>query len=312
MSRQWIRACKLIVGLQSGSDEALDLSAFRIRFVVRQQMTSTPQSAEIYVYNLSKETAARFIGEGQEVTLQAGYQDSCDVIFKGTVRQIRRGRESQTDTYVCILAQSGDQAHSYAVMNKTVAAGWTPSSAQNAMLQSMSEYGLTAGYSPTLPGFSMPRGKSFYGMTRDYLSDFSDTHSLQWAYDNGQIIFTPTNAPLPGEAYVINRDTGMIGMPVQTITGIYVTALLNPKLGRGRQIKIDNASIQRPTLDVAYGSDRDNYFKGDSALDADGYYKIQSAEFVGDTRGDVWQVMMCCTGVNASQPVSGATINAVG
>ncbi|UGA37962.1 hypothetical protein JOS77_29185 [Chromobacterium haemolyticum] len=76
MSRQWIRACKLIVGLQSGSDEALDLSAFRIRFVVRQQMTSTPQSAEIYVYNLSNETAARFIGEGQEVTLQAGYQDS--------------------------------------------------------------------------------------------------------------------------------------------------------------------------------------------------------------------------------------------
>ena len=86
----------------------------------------------------------------------------------------------------------------------------------------------------------------------------------------GPIKLAPGGMALPGEAFVLNAFTGMIGMPVQTLDGVLVRSLLNPGLRRGQQIKLEHDSIQQAALSPSY--------KGMTAynapLDRDGYYNV--------------------------------------
>ncbi|WP_043614300.1 hypothetical protein [Chromobacterium violaceum] len=326
MTQQWIRAIKLLVQLDA-SGNALDLSAFRIRFFVKQAFTGMPGSAEIRIYNPSATTAKQLaalnptynpdgtLANGVaplNVILQAGFEGNCDTIFKGQLRQARRGRENPTDTYVEILAQCADVAHSCAVMNTSLAAGWGPSDMHAAIGQSFSQYGINPGYAPSLPEYKMPRGRVMYGMTRDFMGNFADSHNLSWGYANDEFNCTPAQGTTNDQAVVINTKTGMIGMPELTPAGVNVRCLINPLIKRpGQPIKLDNASIQTPNLNVAYGADAQNFFIGQNALDADGLYKVVSIQHLGDTRGQMWYTDTINIGINSTQPVSGASINAV-
>ncbi|WP_047236640.1 hypothetical protein [Chromobacterium subtsugae] len=326
MSQQWIRAIKLLVQLDA-SGNALDLSEFRIRFFTKQALTGMPGSAEIRIYNPSAATASQLaaltptynpdgtLANGVaplNVILQAGYQDNCDTIFKGQLRKVRRGRENQTDTYVEILAQCADLAHCSAVMNTSLAAGWQPADMHAAIGTSWAQYGVTPGYTPPLPAYQMPRGRVMYGMTRDFMGRFADSHGLSWGYANNEFNCTPVRGTTNDEAVVINAQTGMIGMPDLTPAGVNVRCLLNPMIKRaGQPIQLDNASIQVPNLNVAYGADAQNFFIGQNALDADGRYKVASVQHMGDTRGQMWYTDTINIGINSTQPVQGAAINAV-
>nr|WP_315596087.1 hypothetical protein [uncultured Cupriavidus sp.] len=80
--------------------------------------------------------------------LQGGYQGNFGIIFDGTIKQVRRGRESQTDTYLDITAADGDSAYNFAVVNTTLAAGSTALDHVQACTRAMSQYGVTLGYTP--------------------------------------------------------------------------------------------------------------------------------------------------------------------
>jgi hypothetical protein len=103
--------------------EGLDL---RMTFECRQTDGLTPNTAIIRVYNLSDDTAKSVVKEFNKVTLQAGYiTGNYGIIFKGTIKQFKRGRESATDTYLDIFAADGDIAHNQAVINTTLPVGST-------------------------------------------------------------------------------------------------------------------------------------------------------------------------------------------
>ncbi|MBU9534734.1 hypothetical protein KTE49_30340, partial [Burkholderia multivorans] len=119
--QQFVRKVSLIIGFDSG--EALDLSELRIVFRVQRGDLQTPNSARIRVYNVSATTARRAQKEFTRVVLQAGYEGNYGIIFDGQIKQVRRGRESQTDTFLDITAADGDSAYNFAVVNTTLAAG---------------------------------------------------------------------------------------------------------------------------------------------------------------------------------------------
>ena len=56
MSLQWGRLCRLTIQINKDAPEALDLSDFHIYFHISQPTTEAPKAAEIYIYNMSKET----------------------------------------------------------------------------------------------------------------------------------------------------------------------------------------------------------------------------------------------------------------
>lgn len=303
MSALYGRVCSLIVGDASGA--GLDLSELRVVFSIGKSDSQTPAHAIIRVYNPSPDTVRTVQREYTRVALQAGYEGNSGLVFSGAVRQVRHGRENQTDTFMEIVAQDGDQGYNFGVANTTLARGWGQLDVHEAVLQALDPYGVVAGYVPDFGGKPMPRAKVCYGMARDYLRTLAESAGTSCHVADGKLNMVPLSGTLPGEAVVLTRETGLVGMPQQTLNGITVRSLLNPRIRHGGQIKLDNASIQQAQLSVAYSAT--NYFPG---LDADGNYKVYAISMRGDTRGQEWYSDLICAGVDATAPLTGPYINA--
>ncbi|MDE2403043.1 MAG: hypothetical protein KGL90_15410 [Burkholderiales bacterium] len=299
MSEQYGRVCSLIVGDPTG--EALDLSELHIRFAIINGDVQTPKTANIRIYNLSDETARRVQKESTQVVLQAGYAQTVGVIFSGQIRQIKRGRENATDTFVDIIASDGDVAYNFAKVNTTLAAGWTPTDQRNACLESMKPYGITAGQMAPLPDIKAPRALPMYDMARNYLRALAETHGMTWSIVLGQLQMLPIEGTLGGTAIELTSDSGLIGMPQQTIDGIMVKCLINPRIKPGAQIKLNNASIQDALISTSV-----SFVDKFPTKDTDGNYKVWAVATCGDTRGQDWYMDLVCTGIDGTEPITPA------
>ena len=298
---QYLRQISLKVG---DADDALDLSDMRIRFAVRRGDFKTPNSADLRIYNLAEATIQRIEKEFTRIVLQAGYSGNFGIIFDGTIKQVRRGRESQTDTYIDITAADGDSAYNFAVMSVTLAAGSTANEHLELALQSMVSRGISIGDTPALSINKLPRGKVFYGMTRDFLDILGKTQNVSWSIQDGKLTLIPNNAYLPGEAVVITSATGMVGLPEQTQNGINVRTLLNPGIRIGKQLQIDNSSIQRYRFGLGVTAGTSNSFVAQQAkISDDGFYKAFVVDHYGDNRGNDWYTDTICLAIDATVPL---------
>ncbi|MGA4275569.1 phage protein [Ralstonia nicotianae] len=304
MTQQWIRRVSLIVGDDGG--QGLDLSELHIQFSIWSATVQSPKHTVMRVYNVSGTTAKTIQKEFTQVSLQAGYGDNFGQVFAGSIKQVRKGRANATDTFIDIVAADGDMPYNFAVMNTTLAAGWTAADVYNAILLSLRPYGVTAGYVPDFPSTKGIRGKTMYGMTRDCLREFAQSIGAMWSINNGKLDIIPINGYLPGDAVELTSATGMVGVPTQTVDGILVKCLLNPNIRPGGRLKIDNASIQQATLSTDYTAT--NYFP---SLDDDGFYKVYAMNQTGDTRGQNFYTDLICTGVNGTAPLTATYTNAV-
>ena len=203
--RCWLRVCSLLVGADSG--EGLDLSELRITFQTRKGDVETPNSAEINIYNLSGDTAARIRREFTQVALSAGYEGNAGLIFRGNIRQVRTWRENGTDAVLSILAADGDRAYNFATVNTTLAAGSRPADRVRVCQGAMAEKGAQAGYVPDLGRQALPRGKVIYGMARQYMRDEARDTDTDWSIQDGKVQMVPRKGYLPGEASVEKRKT---------------------------------------------------------------------------------------------------------
>ena len=285
----------------------LDLSAFRFTFKTEQQDVESPNNCRIRVYNLSEETSQALLAyEYSQVVLQAGYNDAFGVIFSGTLKQFRRGRENATTTYLDLLAADGDTAYNYATISRTLAAGSTPTDRINAAITAMGKYGVTAGNLQIPPtGGVLPRGKVLFGMPRALLRQEVAQLGATWNITNGQVTVTPLAGYLPDEVVVLDALNGMIGLPEQTNEGIRVRRLLDPRIVVGGRVKIDNKSInatiqQNPrAAPTAYNLRAGGPLRL-ATVTNDGIYRVFVAEHSGDTRGSEWYTDLVCLAVDPS------------
>lgn len=309
MARQWLRQCRLTIGDGSSAtvvsgvaDQAGNLTeGLRIRFSVRKADLQAPGQAEITITNLSDETANKIQKEYTRIVLEVGYPENLATVFEGEIVQKRKGRENQTDTYLTILAKEGQQAYSHAVVNKTLAAGHTFKDQVDACLEVMKPFGITAGYIADLGTMKMPRGRAMFGMARDQLRAICASTATSWSIQGKKLQIVKNDGALPGAAVVLNSNTGMIGMPTQTMGGIEVRCLINPDIKVGGLVKIDQASIQLQQLTL---TQQDQTGAVQQALmpttDADGLYRVFDIAGHGDTRGTDWYMDLICVAKSGS------------
>lgn len=299
MTRQYLRSASLIV---ADAEEALDLTQMHFRFSYRQWVMQTPNILSVRVYNLSDNTVAKIEKEFKRVVLRAGYAGNEGVLFDGTIKQTKRGKENPTDTYFDILAADADKPYNQSVSSVTLAAGASPMDELAAMQKALEPFGVTLGPVPALPETRLPRGRTLYGMTRDFLDEFCRHHGLTFTFTNNVMNLVPINGYLPGPAVVLTSRTGMIGIPEQTEDGIMVRCLINPQITPGKLLHIDNASINQTTIHEV-GFPNINSIPIISPTNADGFYKVIAVDAEGDTRGQAWYQMITCIAIDATMPM---------
>lgn len=291
---QYIRKCDLIVSNDTG--DGLNLEGLTINFAIKKTDGQTPNTAAIRVYNLNDDTVKRIKKEFTRVTLQAGYESNYGVIFDGNVKQYTEGRENVVDHFLDIQAADGDESYNFAVVNATLAAGAKQRDQIEAAAKTMQQLGGTqTGYiADDTDGEALPRGKVMYGMARDYIRQSSTSAGCSWTIQNGKIQVVPLTGVLPGQAIVLNSQSGLVNAPEQTNDGIKFRCLINPQLVIGGTIQINERDIVKAKLDsepVKLKKDGTPEEKKEPAqLHHDGFYRLLTATISGNTRGNDWYI----------------------
>lgn len=300
MTRQWNRQVRLLLGDKDG--KGLELSDLRLVFSTRHADLTQPNTCDVRIYNVAPATARRAEQEFTKIVLQAGYLENFATIFQGTIVQTRRGRESPTDTFLDITAMDSEVAYSFAVVNKTLAAGWKPEDKLREQARAMQQYGVTEGFLDTPSTNAMPRGTALFGMARDYLRDYAEGADRMVSIQQGVLQCLAPNGTLPEPAIVLTSETGMIGLPELTAEGVCVRTLLNPAFRVGSKVILDNASIQQPRLASSYQGIGQTLLM--PSTDADGLYRVLTVDHMGDTRGTVFHSRIVCLGLLAPVPIT--------
>lgn len=304
---QFGRKCTLLVA-KTSTGEALDLSALRIKFVVKRSDTLTPNCADIRVYNLNLETAHLIKKEFSKVILQAGYESNYGVIFKGNIKQVILGRESQTDTFIDIIAGDGDLAYNFSIVNTTLAKGSTKAMQVVAASAPMAKNGVTPGFTGILPPGALPRGKVMYGAAKDHLRSIANSSGFGCSIQDEQINFVSQKGYLPGIVVTLNSQTGLIGTPQQTNAGVNCKCLLNPKLRINGQVLINESSIELLKINLSVPGTAASI---PAPLSSDGIYSILVVEHSGDTRGNDWYSSLVTLNIDVtSNPLNAITVGA--
>ena len=318
-SVQWLRHCKLTVATEqaNGNDNvsAIDLSQFRVRFVIDQAVTGKPCSAEITIYNVSKSTVDSIpYPTNQEVQdkkiiviLEAGYQENNGVIFRGELYWKSVGRESETDTFMRLVAATGDTALQYSVVNASLKKGSTQKDFFELVSKQLVENGLEVSKAPQqLMMTRLPRGKTVFRMSKDALDMIASTNSINWGVGTQGLVCV-SKKPVQDdnqEVVVLNANSGLIGRPRLTPSGVEIQCLLNPKIDIGTIIQINNKSIQRNSYQTNYGAFVENLPTTDAYVDADGLYQVIARQHTGDNRGNEWYTTVMCIGLDATTPIN--------
>ena len=309
--KQWLRYFRLIVQTGNGQ-EALDLSDFRCKFHITQAIVGKPCTAEISVYNVSQETIDRIQApvnavvkhKHMKVIIEAGYQESHSLIFQGDLWWKSTGRESETDTFMRLIAATGDRAHQFAVCNTSIPKGATQADVYDAVVSSMKPYGVSSPKKPDFMEGRLVRGKVIFKMSADAMQDVADTNSFEWGYGTEGVttIRKDQTYKKSEDVIVLNVHTGLVGRPTVTVDGVEAQCLLQPRIDVGSLVQIDNNAIQGNDYDTAVEADlMAQQVATGGFISGDGLYRVLSREHFGDTRGNDWYTRMVCAGVNAAQ-----------
>jgi hypothetical protein len=304
--------------------KGLELGTLRVVFEVHRGDLQSPNSCDIRVYNLADDTANQIDTEFTQLALKVGYgfpdangnPPPLGLIFQGSIKQVRKGREDQKNSYGAITAADGDEPYCFAVMARTLAAGATPADSIQVLIQQMarrvattptggnSGTPVTQGYIPPLVESGYIRGRVHYGFCRDEARDLAMDADCTWSIQDGKFTMIPLTAPLPGPTVIITRDTGLVGVPEQTQNGLSMRVLMNPNIKIGQQVQLVDSDINqfRYGLDINSNPINSTLAKTTTKLNGAGLYYVMRADHFGDTRGTAWYTDLTCLAINADVP----------
>ncbi len=123
------------------------MTDLRVAFHVFQSTIQTPNAAEVLIYNPSSGDHPRSSStrSSRKLTLTAGYQGNSGVIYSGDDQGQRLPPRGRRDDLIKIFCSDGDRAHNQAIVNTTLAKGYTPQDKVNAAVKAMAPFGVSLG-----------------------------------------------------------------------------------------------------------------------------------------------------------------------
>lgn len=266
--------------------EVTDARQFRITFEVLIDPNGANSYADIAVYNLSEDTAAKAFTKGRVLTLKAGYPDTIDVIFKGQITNILRERTGP-DTRTRVLCRGGAIAPTRPTVAKSFGAGIR-------IEDIIGTLGVALGYEVILVAEDFakippyPRGYTVNGDPQTYLDKLGVAHQFTYVVDNNRLVISAIGAERTGQIHAVSQLTGMEGIPEITGgeqgVGADVTIRLNPKVRINGRFMIESEYATFNTGNL--------YFTDIPKSAGIGVYDILRIRHSGDSYGAQWSTLI--------------------
>lgn len=236
----FIRQCAMTL---TGGGGGLRITSLKMKFDIDKDGDKNANSAVFWVWNLSDTTRGKLKKEFDRLQFEAGYKDENNVglIFDGHISDIVHERDN-VDIITRIECGDGDKGLRCGTVSKSFDKGTSIKTlikhAQSGMpdVQEGELRGIDK-----LPATDRP--VVMMGPAFRELDKLGRTHGFLWSIQNGALECCPVNESFD-DVVVISKNTGMIGKPSVTDTGIIVQTLLNPKLAVYRQIEVRSDTLE--------------------------------------------------------------------
>jgi hypothetical protein len=230
----------------------------KIEFSISKGISSSPNSAEIKLYNLAETTRNGMGKEFDAITLEAGYMPpgetgNVGIIFKGAVRDVEHKREG-TNIVTTIGCGDGDAAFRRATISKSYPAGSPVKDVIDDIAKQMEAKGLSRGefkYPEALEGKTFKRPYAACGSCVRELDTIGRGNGFYWSSQNETLELVPSDG-FVGTVALITPEIGMIGTPAITDNGVRVSALLNPEIRPNRRVQIKSQTLEMNAADGMY------------------------------------------------------------
>lgn len=239
------------------------VDGLRFKFKIEKTSDSTPNKAQIQIYNLAPTTRAAFENKKITLILSAGYGRILDRSVT-TVANIFRGdglksytHKDGSDYITTIETGDGQVAFTEARLDSGFAEGVKGTTIVDTLIGSM---GLGKGDTSGIPeNMDYLNGFAASGLSRDVLDDVVDKADAEWSIQDGQVQILPKGkanreeAVLLASAYGPDRvNTGIVGSPTRSgfqnsvnkkENGVEFVSLLQPELRPGRRVRIETREV---------------------------------------------------------------------
>lgn len=300
-NRQFKRTYELVIGDPSNSkglkitgDEAKN-EGLQITFNIKKHVDNKEQSntCTLNLYNLSEDSIKYIEQDAMAVIFKVGYNGDNKVLFTGITKEVDTDhRSSNNDRKTTIKCVPSDSFTYQPKISNTFPEGTTPRQVIDYLVGESTGISKSSFNSDNIDQ-EFPFGYTVEGSVKSVLDELSRDYRFQYRLDGGSISINDYNryqSPnSSSKATVISPTTGLIGVPdyasadgkrvkddIVKKNGIKFTALINPLLSPGGAVSLKNTRIE-------------------------GIYRINSASFGGDWRGNKWEVTCHCSKLPAQE-----------
>jgi len=219
--------------------------------VVRTLKDTSPNSLELTITNVSEgRRLSMVLKKSPAVQLSAGYEENFGVIFLGEAREITPTKQN-TEWIMSISSGDGEDSMAKSRVNKSFAPGVSYETVILEVAKSMGGIGL-GNLEKLLKKGALPtkrkkfvKGVTVSGPSKKELRRLMLASGLEWSIQNKQFQVLEANKTLSSVAYVLSKDTGLVGSPVSDNRGnLEFICNMNPQIVPGRQVEISSKYVK--------------------------------------------------------------------
>lgn len=247
----------------------------RVQFEVTKTLRKNPNEAKVAIYNLSLQTRQALQSKDVPCSIVCGYLDGQSVvrgthqIFLGSLDYSRSTLDG-TDWITTLQSSDGGRQFRSARVNVSLRG---PVKVTDALSQAANALGLSVGnlqeklqQGGLRAAFDqLQNGIVLSGKAEQQLDKLVRSLGYEWSSQDGELLLLGSNETIDQtQARVLNSATGLIGTPEPGENGrVKARSLILPDLGPGNRVQVQSREI-------------------------DGFYKIDSTTYLGDTWGQDW------------------------
>jgi hypothetical protein len=251
------------------SVDTVQVQSLRMSFNIVKSTGRHPNTSQISVWNLAKDSRAAMALKGAKVILEAGYEGQSMQVFNGDARTIDHHLEGP-DWVTKIQCGDGEKAYQLARVSKSFKGG---TSVGQVLRHFIDALGINPGNSlKEIAGIKeqFVHGYTAHGQAATEMDRLLKSYGYEWSIQDGRLQVIPKGKTTADSVVSLSPDTGLVGSPElgnkdkqKKHAVLKAKALLQPSLSPGRRFELQS---------------REHH----------GLFRVEQVTHKGDTHGGEW------------------------